>query len=212
MRRIIKNEPPEFWLEYKKSHADSKYDDLDRTEEGKQFRRSLRKHLLEQQGNLCCYCCREIAKASPSSSHIEHIKPRSLYPKESMNYDNLLVSCENRKTCGTKKGGHYNAETFISPTMEDCEKHFIYTNEGRIVGADVAANDTIEILNLNEGSLVNERKNLLNECFEAAISPGKQYIYDYYIKEKDDVSLPRYVDMVTYFYENGDFDAEVCCL
>ncbi len=37
---------------------------------------------------------------------------------------------------------------------------------------------------------------------------GKDYIFEAYMQEKDG-NLPRFVDMITYFYNRGDFDSDV---
>lgn len=38
---------------------------------------------------------------------------------------------------------------------------------------------------------------------------GKEYVYTSYMQENDQGVLPRYVDMVTYFYNRGDFDDDI---
>lgn len=66
MRRIIKDNVPDFWGAYLRRHRKSRYDDLDTTEEGKQLRKQIREHMLEHQKRICCYCI------------VRHIKPASI--------------------------------------------------------------------------------------------------------------------------------------
>lgn len=37
---------------------------------------------------------------------------------------------------------------------------------------------------------------------------GKEYVFTGYVQEKDG-QLPRFVDMITYFYSRGDFDPDM---
>jgi len=50
----------------------------------------LRQALGEEQGFICCYCMQRIKL---ETMHIEHWKPRSLYPALSLDYKNLLAVC-----------------------------------------------------------------------------------------------------------------------
>ena len=205
MKKIIKDAEPEFWSDYLRRHPKTTYDDLDKTEEGKQLRSQVREHMLAHQKMICCYCCKSI---DSSHSHNEHIKPRSSFPRNSMDYDNLLVSCTSG-TCGMAKENHYNPAMFISPLMENCEEHFQFLPDGRIVGKSAQGEDTINCLNLNAYSLVQSRKQQYKDCCDMARYMGKEYVFTEYIQEKDGC-LPRFVDMIIYFYNRGDFDPDIC--
>ncbi len=205
MKRIIKDAEPEFWSAYLRRHPRTIYDDLDKTVEGKQLRSQVREHMLAHQKMICCYCCKSI---DSSHSHNEHIKPRSSFPRNSMDYDNLLVSCTSN-TCGMAKDNHYNSLTFISPLMEDCEEHFRFLPDGRVKGKTDRGEDTIDCLKLNEFSLIQSRRRQYEECCNMAQILGKDYVLSEYIQEKDGC-LHRFVDMITYFYNRGDFDSDIC--
>ena len=100
MRKIDRKKEPDFWIEYKRLHPKEQYSDLARSAEGSHLRRDLRRYLLRSQYGLCAYCCRRIGL---NDSLNEHIKPQACYPKESMDYDNLVVSCKTEglnATCG----------------------------------------------------------------------------------------------------------------
>lgn len=134
----------------------------------------LKKVLLKEQGFLCAYTQRRI---SLPSSHIEHIKPESLCRKEKVGSDldyNNMVACYPRD--GMKNPYRYGAplkddwwenegKEFVSPLNKTCEKRFLYTKDGNILPVDnhASATKTIEILNLNHPSLVEDRKNVIKE-------------------------------------------------
>lgn len=205
MKRIIKDQVPGFWSAYLHKHPKSRYDDLETTEAGKQLRNQVREHMLAHQKRIGCYCCKSI---DGSHSHNEHIKPRALFPQNSMNYDNLLVSCSTPNTCGMAKGNHYDPQTFISPLQENCEEYFRFLPDGRIEGKTDKGMATVACLNLNSYDLRQARKRQYKECCDMARYMGKDYVFKEYMQEHDG-SLSRFVDMITYFYDRGDFDTDL---
>jgi uncharacterized protein (TIGR02646 family) len=125
-------------------------------------KRELHQSLLNEQGKICCYCQRQIAL---NSSHIEHLKPQSLYPEESLTYENLLASCQgeddpSRKPvhCGHKR---QNEPLLITPLDVDCEQLFVYTDDGQILANPNSMKpiaEMIELLGLNIPKLQRMRK------------------------------------------------------
>jgi len=92
--------------------------------------------LLREQGYLCCYTGLRIFDAL---AHIEHLRPQtSCTNGEDVAYDNLCAAYPepNRtEACpfgAQQKGGWYDAETFISPLLDDCEKAYVYDLQGGI--------------------------------------------------------------------------------
>jgi len=132
------------------------------------IKRSIHETLVAEQGFICCYCERRITR---DESHIEHIKPRSRYPDDSLDYGNLLASCmremEKRKPrhCGMRKDNWYDESLFISPTDSACEGRFGFTGMGQIYSlddGDAAANETIDRLGLDIRKLRAKRKGVLD--------------------------------------------------
>ena len=200
MKRIIKNEVPTFWSDYCRHHISIRYDDAD-----KEIKHNLRQHMLGVQKNICAYCCAQINDLS--KSHNEHIKPKDSFPKQSMEYDNLIVSCTTQgedRTCGMHKANNYDEHLFVSPLSEDCESHFRFEQNGKVTGISEAGKYTIELLNLNAYRLVECRKALFEEM-ERCKDIGKEYIQQYFIDEKDG-KLPRFVDVAEYFMRIGYYD------
>lgn len=206
MRRIIKDATPDFWRSYIRKHPKVRYDSLDKTESGQLLRKQIREHMLRQQKMICCYCCGSI---DLSNSHNEHIKPKSRFPADSMKYGNLLVSCCTSDTCGMAKEDNYDVLKFVSPTVGNCEEHFLFLPDGRVADATDEGKYTVDLLKLNTYSLVQARKQLYRDCCETARYAEKEFVLAEYIQEKDGC-LPRFVDMVAYFYKRGDFDSGIC--
>ena len=79
----------------------------------------LRRILLKEQFYLCAYCQ---AKISETDCTIEHILPKSLCNEESLNYYNLLVTCNADEHCNT-----YRSSRPIIPIIRykncDCNDH-----------------------------------------------------------------------------------------
>ena len=138
----------------------------------KTIKQKLHKHLLEEQGCLCCYCERRIEKRN---SHIEYFRPQSLYKDSIHAYENLLLSCDGREEgqttgsqehCGPKKGDWFKEQLMVSPLDEYCAGYFHYTGAGEILAANIpekqlAAETTIEKCQLNHSRLVKHRKKAL---------------------------------------------------
>ena len=203
MRRI-KDDAPVVWNSFIKKNPHIQYNQLDDTDKGKKVRSAIKEHMIAQQKYLCCYCCKQI---DSGHSHNEHIKPKERYPRLSMDYENLLVSCTST-SCGMAKAAEYDDTLFISPLDEDCEKHFRYEEDGYIVGKTKKGEYTISLLQLNAYGLVDSRKNLYKECCEMAKYCGIEYIQSEYMQEHEGV-LPRFCDMVSYFFREGYFAPEV---
>ena len=137
MIEINKTEEPSFWKDYNKKYPREIYNNLDNSDKGKDVRRQLRKHLLEQQKYVCAYCCSSIDENSTLN---EHIYPKESYPQKSMDYNNIVASCNDKKSqnqsCGSKKGNKFDEKLFVSPLEKDCESHFKFYPDGRIEGLD----------------------------------------------------------------------------
>ena len=204
MRRIIKDEAPEFWIKYIRKNPKITYKKAYQTEPGREVIDKIREHMVSQQKFICCYCCSSLPTKN-KQYHNEHIKPQSRYPQVSMDYNNLLVSC-NSSSCGKSKEDDYDEGLFVSPLQENCEAHFRYQRDGYIVGVTKQGKYTIMVLNLNCPRLVEERMELYNNCCRMAECGCAEYIEEEYITEKDG-RLPRYVNMVKYFFDKGEFEA-----
>ena len=156
------NEPPEM-LVWKAQACDDwqpTWDGLANPE-----RTKLREALIAEQGFICCYCQSRITDRT--DSHIEHYKPRSAFPAEQLNYDNLHASCANPQHCDGKKGDWYDTSLMISPLESDCEAQFSFTSRGEIRASETAARKKaaeamISKLELNCDSLTRRRREAID--------------------------------------------------
>ena len=122
--------------------------------------RELRKHLVDEQAKLCGYCCAEI---TVDKSHIEHLKCKDIHKDLSLDYHNLIASCNTDSTCGNAKKN--DDSDIVFPTDDDCEQQFEFNYfDGRIIGLTDKAERTIKILNLNSYGLKEARKAILKQA------------------------------------------------
>lgn len=144
------------------------------------------KQLFVEQLGLCAYTELNIQdfgieQNSIKGAHIEHLAPKSRYPKKTFDYFNLVLSALDSEDLSkfqkeTRFGGHYklsrfDSALFLSPLLPDVKRYFSYSSEdGEIfpkrnlnVDDRRKAEYTIDLLNLNTFYLKNHRKNWLQE-------------------------------------------------
>ena len=179
MKWIEKGEEPTAFKEWKDKSNDEwtpSYEILSNPEKSQ-----LHEALLKDQGYICCYCNDRIEKPTPRS-HIEHIKPRSHFPAEALNFTNLVSSCqgENEKRfpihCGPAKAdwpneSAFRADLMISPLDKNCENEFSFTGLGEIRSShtgtrNAAAKETITRLGLDVPKLDAARRSSIDGILE----------------------------------------------
>lgn len=166
VRRIIKNESPVWFEDWKRNFAAA---NGRRASYKKDFpqekKRKLRENLLKEQGSICCYCMSYI---DIDHSHLEHFRPKDQFPSEDMDYENMLASCEgiisgpDEDHCGHRKNNWYSPY-MVSPSHSDIETMFHYTPDGMVhpAGRDhlrAAAREMIHHLGLDSYHLVRNRE------------------------------------------------------
>lgn len=155
---IQKNKAPEFLEKFKEKNPTADYD----SDSFKPLVKPLRDYLVREQRGLCAYCCSRI---SSEASHNEHIEPRhgknDAVSRRSLEYTNIVASCNTADTCGKKKDNEYDAGYFISPVQVDCEDRFSYDPDGYMKGDEY----TISLLNLNSYKLRMARRAIYKEIF-----------------------------------------------
>lgn len=137
-------------------------------------KRKLHQSLLEEQGNVCCYCGRNISEVD---SHLEHFRPQEHYEKLALDHKNLFASCIREKKpgnplhCGHAKENSFDERKHISPLDPKCEGRFAYTLEGAILPSqapDENAEYMSKLLKLDIEFLQNRRAEVLQQVFDAA--------------------------------------------
>ncbi|WP_375514570.1 retron system putative HNH endonuclease [uncultured Nostoc sp.] len=167
MKHIKKGQEPEKFTNWKALENDDwkpSWDDNFQTPE----KPVVHDALLKEQGYICCYCGMRITR---TTSHIEHLKPRSTYPNLALEYTNLIASCQGESEepptvpvhCGHKKKYWYDENLMVSPLEINCADFFKYPASGEIQPTDnpgkkVVAETTIKKLALDIDKLQNMRR------------------------------------------------------
>lgn len=158
MIQIHKKEPPELLVDFIRKNPSATYD----SDSFKPLRIMLREHLLKEQKYLCAYCCCSINTDSSHNEHIEPQKQGGIQSKRSLDYCNIVASCNKKNTCGRHKGNIYDEKLFISPLSPECNDRFSYDPNGFICGDQY----TIDLLNLNDYQLRSARKAVFRTIME----------------------------------------------
>ncbi len=173
MRFIKKTEVPQFF--HDDTSGLSVWDDY-----LAEKKRRLKQHILDNEQNyLCVYCETRI---DVTTSHLEHIRPKSISPSTlTFDYNNISVSCNgdchNRSGdnhayhCGHRKDKidtRFDETKFLNLVeIDDLRDYFEYTNEKNqwmIVPSEKSpdnANYMIDTLRLNDNGLPLARKKAL---------------------------------------------------
>ena len=161
MLKVNKEQEPDFLLGYKKKYAPKSWTDYNKDD----IRNKIKENILVlEQEEYCPYCEKRIYASD--DGHIEHIKPRDSYPKEFQDYNNLLVSCNQKNSCGIYKKNKYDNK-FINSVIDNPGNYFNYNiANGEIIpkNNDESSNEyiratyTINTLNLNCYELKEARK------------------------------------------------------
>jgi uncharacterized protein (TIGR02646 family) len=152
VRKIIKANEPKVLIQWKRYHPNGQYQDLSKVE-----RQAIRNACLEEQYYLCAYCCQRI---NDKNSHNEHIQAQHIAPNQTLNFHNIVASCNKVKQCGE---AHKVKMLPLTPLMPECETELEFSISGRVKGITPRATDSIDILNLDNKELIYTRKQLLYE-------------------------------------------------
>lgn len=110
----------------------------------------IKKALLEMSHQKCCYCECQIG-LSGVDMHVDHFKPKSLYPNLVMEWSNLLPACPD---CNRSKLDHDTLkEPIVNPTEENPQTYFYlkdYRYRCKDISAESKAKLTIGVLALND--------------------------------------------------------------
>lgn len=158
MKHISKNNEPNKFSEWKALANISGYKITYKDLQGDE-KKAVKTSLMDEQGHICCYCERRLID---DDSHIEHFIPQRCPNVDSLDYSNMLCSCQLDTVrgeplhCENLKGGWFEAQHIISPLDLDCNMRFAYTGNGDIdtlKDSDIAAQVTIDRLGLNKAKL-----------------------------------------------------------
>ena len=166
MRKIDKGEPMMEFVQFVRTHHPCQW------EETTGVSRVWREYMLEhEQRRLSGYT--ELFLPVLDRTHIDHFKKRELFEDLVFNWNNLLVDSKDDSFGARYKDSHIHGtqdnERLINPIEEDAVRFFQYDPTGKIVPANGLTHEeqqraqyTIDMFNLNEGSLKERRKAILN--------------------------------------------------
>lgn len=143
----------------------------------------IRNALLDMSHNKCCYC-ESLVGHGHKEMHIDHYKPKNLYPDLVVDWDNLLPSCPH---CNKGKSDHNTGiEPIINPTTDN-PKDYLYLKSFRYYSKSRELNSlgkmTIDVLNLNDSS-----KNVIERYrIGMRIQDTFQNLYDYALEFEDEL-------------------------
>lgn len=149
----------------------------------------IKKALVKTYKKCCCYC--ESPIGVQTYEHIEHLKPKSIFPDKCFDWDNLHLSCQ---VCNVsyKKDKWDAIYPILSPTLDVVENYLsIDLDTGKIIplGDSQRAITTIEHTGLNRKDLVEKRLCIINRLKKLLLlcSKTNQYeefkviLEDYYV-------------------------------
>jgi len=128
--------------------------------------------LREEQDGVCCYCERKL-EIENSDFHIEHLNPQSAGAGDELDFNNFLCSCLRRTAkgdplhCGMIKGERVIP---ITPLQRDCAENFDFTADGKIIGKNRNAQETIKCLALDIPKLNKLREAVLTTFIDPELS------------------------------------------
>jgi len=174
MKYIQKQAEPSTLTEWKQKSSDDWQPSYEKL--GNALKDTIKQALMVEQGYLCCYCEQRVTL---EDSHIEHFRPQSDLTVDSLDFSNMLCSCQKQlkkgepRHCGNLKENWFDKRTLISPLDPHCETRFKFTADGYIQPRninDYSALTTIEKLGLDIPKLRDLRKKALEPFLDDTLS------------------------------------------
>jgi uncharacterized protein (TIGR02646 family) len=173
MRNIQKQTEPKSLTQHR-ANTNADYDNYAQ-------KKDLRDNLVGEQRGICCYCMQRI-RPDPESMKIEHWQCQDQYLHRQLDYNNLLGAClggqgqePEKQHCDTKKG---NLDLIYNPSdpVRDVESKLQFLGDGTIQSSDANFNQEINtVLNLNQSSLVSNRKAVLTALQAGFMAKNPSY-------------------------------------
>lgn len=147
MQKITKGNEPAELTSWKRKNPHGRYDDLSHVERG-----AINETTLNEQFGLCAYCCKKIGE---SDSMNEHVEAQRLAPNRTLDFNNIVASCTTPKQCDS---AHGSQPLPLTPLMDECETELKFYFSGDVEGLTDRAKQAIEVLKLDNKSLIEKRK------------------------------------------------------
>lgn len=148
--------------------------------------------VLAETNGKCAYCEAKITHVY--FGDVEHIKPKSRFPDQSLVYGNLTLACA---ICNNRKGNYFDGQApILDPYADSPEEHlvglgsFVWHRNGSALGQR-----TIDLLALNRDQLCEKREDRLSSVsaiadryVNAAIGELKEALADQLRREVEGTS------------------------
>lgn len=166
-------------IENYKLNANDRNRRLKNKAENKYRQQDIKTSLKKMFEGKCAYC--ESYLAHISYGHIEHFKPKSKYPEDCFNWDNLLLGCE---VCNgiQYKSNHFPLEAnngpIVNPTIENPFDFFKFeydpiTGLANVLGKNNRGIVTEKLLGLNRPELLKHRSRIVRRIVFVAIKASQ---------------------------------------
>ena len=192
MFKITKNEP-DFFTKAKSKVKIPKVSSAWNDKEIENIRPQLREYILLQEQNLLCAYCEKEIDDNPKNSNIDHfrLKAGHLFPEKTLDYNNLLVSCNTSGRCSNYKDKHIKSkddyEKIVNSITENPDDFFDYLITGRIIAIDnnPKAEFTIDIFQLgrNRNEPLSRQRKEIADALEHIKNLSLDEVYDIFGNE-----------------------------
>ncbi|ETT33945.1 hypothetical protein C162_30400 [Paenibacillus sp. FSL R7-269] len=143
MIKVERSEPPAKLTTEKVKELTEEYIKTDNNVWNQDY---IKKALLNMSNNKCIFCECRLGEES-KYIEVEHFHPKSIYPEEVVDWENLLPIC---KRCnGLKRNHDTKSVPIINPTLINPRDHLII-KKFRFFGKDELGKKTIGVLSLND--------------------------------------------------------------
>lgn len=155
MRKIDKQAgfEPVSLRQFKRRYKQNNYNNLN-----SKIKQDIRLACTTEQFYLCAYCCKPISGDSRDTMN-EHVEARKIAPNRSLDYTNIVASCTTPNQCDD---AHGSQPLPLTPFDAECETDLAFKLSGRVTGLTDDAKETIRVLNLDNKSLIEQRRMLIN--------------------------------------------------
>ncbi|WED24355.1 TIGR02646 family protein [Vibrio sp. JC009] len=192
MRKIVKRQgfEPQSLTDWKRANPNKRYSQLKDAE----VRQAIREEAIKEQYYLCGgHCCQPIS--GNGDCHNEHVEAQDLNSNRTLDFGNIIASCNSKKQCGD---AHGSQALPLTPFMDECESDLVFKISGRVSGKTADAIETIRVLNLgdseqNNKSLIEKRKALVHALlWKEEVNPEEGLEDDELIDMLiDEISTPK---------------------
>lgn len=169
MRKLDKGAPILSFTEFVSKHHPTKW------EEAKDVSHLWREYILDYEQHWLSGYTEEPIRLD--NSHIDHFRKQSLFNSLVFDWRNFIVDSKNETYGAKHKDGvvqtREDNEKLVNPAVEDASRYFKYELNGRIEVAErlspadrARAIFSIKVFNLNESSLVERRRIIINTIME----------------------------------------------